>query len=507
METTLFNGNFNNEPKTSRSVRKALGAAIGDLLNEKVKQQILLAASEVLVNINQHTTSTKVFLNLLQSSKGITLQVKDNATRFNPLEHEAPLLDDDSILLESSRGIGLIKTLSDSVTYAFHEELQMNELSLYWHCKVKGPKRKVLVLDDCEIQQAIYQEQLGPHLELFSTTDPVLADDIILSENIDLIICDLYMPNMNGHEFFKYINKNHNKSIPFIMITSSQNFSDDLYVSSIESGVDEFLTKPVSANAILSTIERIFNRRKIIDDSSRNIINKRITESLAPNIPTSFRHWNVALGSRNTGSGGGDFILHQPSFDSETLLLADIMGHDECAKFFSFAYAGYLRGLLFNSEFCRNTDFLLEVLSNITMNDRVLSHTMLTCCATNLGFDGLVSVSTAGHPAPLLVTSDSVNKVASSGIMLGILEHAEYSKTQFTLHSGQRLLMFTDGLFDSVKIGGSREALEQDLHKILMSTINLPIEIALDKLFQTFDEHNAEYPNDDVLAVLIEPKH
>ena len=506
MGIILFEGCFEREEKTPRFVRHALETVIKTIVSDKIKNQILLVATEVLVNIYQHTVCTQIHVSLLKDKQGFILHIKDNANQFNLLEIDEVILDDESILLESSRGVGLIKNQSDKVSYVYNNQKKLNELTIYWNAQHRFNNRNVLILDDCDIQIEIYKEQLGFDVQLFCANDPVKADQMIAAENIDIIICDLYMPKMNGLEFFTYINKNYKKNIPFIMITSDDNSADALYLSALKSGVDEFLTKPVNREVILSSIEIVFARRQIIDSNLRNIINSKISESLAPNIPSSFRDWNLALGYRNTGNGGGDFILHQSNIDSETIVLADVMGHDECSKFFSFAFAGYLRGLLFNPEFCHNSNFLLEILSNTTMTDKVFSQTMLTCCVVNLSSDNKISVSTAGHPPPLLITKNSIEPVATSGIMLGILENAEYDKTDFVLNAEERLLIYTDGLFDSVQQGHSRDAFREQLYSSLLSSMDECIEIALDNLLQIFDENNQGKPTDDVLLGLIENK-
>ena len=506
MSITLFKGQFDRGDKTPRFVRHALETVIKNLVSDKTKNQILLVATEVLVNICQHSLCTEIYVTLLKDKQDFTLHIKDNATQFNLLEMEEVALDDDSILLESSRGIGLIKSQSDHLSYVYNDAAKLNELTLYWGAQHRFKSRNVLILDDSDIQLEIYQEQLGSEVQVFATTNPVTADEIFATEAIDIIICDLYLPNMNGLEFFSYINKTYKKSVPFIMITSCENNNDGLYFATINSGVDEFLTKPTSGEVILSTIEKVFARRQIIDSNLRNIINSKISESLAPNVPSNFKYWDLALGFRNTGNGGGDFILHQSNVDSETLLLADVMGHDECSKFFSFAFAGYLRGLLFNPELCHNSNYLLEILSNTALTDKVFSQTMLTCCVVNLGLANKVSVSTAGHPPPLLITKDEIKPIATSGIMLGILEHAEYEQTNIVLQPEQRLLIYTDGLFDSVHKDSSRDELHKALYDSLMATMDKDIESALDNLLHIFDEINQGQPTDDVLIGLIEGK-
>ena len=68
--------------------------------------------------------------------------------------------------------------------------------------------------------------------------------------------------------------------------------------------------------------------------------------------------------SRHTGRGGGDLLLHQSGNDRFQLMLADIMGHDDSAKFFAHAYGGYLRSMMHAIGTDDDPAQLLEQLSN-----------------------------------------------------------------------------------------------------------------------------------------------
>ncbi|MBA4371412.1 MAG: hypothetical protein C0402_00975 [Thermodesulfovibrio sp.] len=69
---------------------------------------------------------------------------------------------------------------------------------------------------------------------------------------------------------------------------------------------------------------------------------------------------------------------------------------------------------------------------------------------------GSVRVASAGHPPFLWITGDEVKETSLlSGPPLGILP-LEYPSTTIQLNPGDRLLLFTDGLFDAQDPGGER---------------------------------------------------
>jgi sigma-B regulation protein RsbU (phosphoserine phosphatase) len=64
--------------------------------------------------------------------------------------------------------------------------------------------------------------------------------------------------------------------------------------------------------------------------------------------------------------------------------------------------------------------------------------------------------SAAGHP-PLLLwrrAARTLLELNESGLLLGVRPSEEYAQTEFTLETGDRLLVYTDGLVEAVNARG-----------------------------------------------------
>lgn len=68
----------------------------------------------------------------------------------------------------------------------------------------------------------------------------------------------------------------------------------------------------------------------------------------------------------------------------------------------------------------------------------------------------------AGHPYPLLVSSDSVRRLAEGGAVLGLFPDGQYQDSTVGLRSGDRLLLFTDGITEASAAEG-REFGEENI--------------------------------------------
>lgn len=80
---------------------------------------------------------------------------------------------------------------------------------------------------------------------------------------IDLIILDIALPDGNGLEFFENIIKNLN--IPTIFLTAKD--EEDYIVKGLNTGAEDYITKPFSTKELLARVNKIllrYNKEKII---------------------------------------------------------------------------------------------------------------------------------------------------------------------------------------------------------------------------------------------------
>ena len=94
--------------------------------------------------------------------------------------------------------------------------------------------------------------------DVIAETDPLNVIPIIESRNIDLILCDIYMPQMNGLELLEIITQTF-PQIPVIMITATNDVKTAL--KAIELGAYEFITKPPDIDRLFLTINRALEKR------------------------------------------------------------------------------------------------------------------------------------------------------------------------------------------------------------------------------------------------------
>jgi DNA-binding response OmpR family regulator len=91
----------------------------------------------------------------------------------------------------------------------------------------------------------------------------------------DLVISDVMMPDMNGHELCRRIRKDaHLSHIPVLMLTARH--TEDSKLEGLQVGADDYMTKPFNPNILALRIQRLI-------ELGRQRLNSRRQADLTPN--------------------------------------------------------------------------------------------------------------------------------------------------------------------------------------------------------------------------------
>lgn len=84
------------------------------------------------------------------------------------------------------------------------------------------------------------------------------------AENYDAVVLDIMMPKVDGITVLKTIRENGN-SIPVIMLTAKSELDDKIV--GLDSGADDYLTKPFEVKELLARLRAITRRKENITDN------------------------------------------------------------------------------------------------------------------------------------------------------------------------------------------------------------------------------------------------
>ena len=112
-------------------------------------------------------------------------------------------------------------------------------------------KRKILVVDDVELNRAILAELFHDAYEVLEAENGLQALELLEEhhEDVLVVLLDVIMPVMDGFEMLRNMAlRQWRERIPVVLITSEN--SDDALLRGYELGVSDIINKPFNPNIV-----------------------------------------------------------------------------------------------------------------------------------------------------------------------------------------------------------------------------------------------------------------
>lgn len=167
---------------------------------------------------------------------------------------------------------------------------------------------------------------------------------------------------------------------------------------------------------------------------------------------------------------GGDFFDAVNTEDGLAVVLADVAGKGVSAALL----ASTLQGMIYSQLVARTP--LPEIVSsaNRFLTSKHIGEKYATVVIARLRRDGELEFVNCGHVPPLFVCGGEVIRPAHGNLPVGLLADASYESDRYSLHSGDRLVLVTDGVTEAENAEGEffdNERLEVAARKGTMNDI------------------------------------
>ncbi|MEZ6838620.1 two-component system response regulator RssB [Pseudomonas aeruginosa] len=382
----------------------------------------------------------------------------------------------------------------------------------------------LLIIDDDEV----VRESLAAYLEdsnfkVLQALNGLQGLQIFESEQPDLVICDLRMPQIDGLELIRRIRQTASET-PIIVLSGAGVMSDA--VEALRLGAADYLIKPLEDLAVLEhSVRRALDRAYLRVENQRyrdkleaanrelqaslNLLQedqnagRQVQMNMLPVTPWSIEGLEFSHRIIPSLYLSGDFVDYFRVDERRVAFyLADVSGHGASSAFVAVLLKFMTTRLLYESR--RNgtlPEFKpSEVLAHI---NRGLINTKLGKHVTMLG--GVIDLeknsltySIGGHlPLPVLFVEGQASYLEGRGLPVGLFDDATYDDRVMELPPSFSLSLFSDGILDVLPGATLKE-----------KEASLPEQVAaaggtLDGLRQVFGLANlAEMPDDIALLVL-----
>ncbi|HDQ4582841.1 TPA: response regulator [Pseudomonas aeruginosa] len=382
----------------------------------------------------------------------------------------------------------------------------------------------LLIIDDDEV----VRESLAAYLEdsnfkVLQALNGLQGLQIFESEQPDLVICDLRMPQIDGLELIRRIRQTASET-PIIVLSGAGVMSDA--VEALRLGAADYLIKPLEDLAVLEhSVRRALDRAYLRVENQRyrdkleaanrelqaslNLLQedqnagRQVQMNMLPVTPWSIEGLEFSHRIIPSLYLSGDFVDYFRVDERRVAFyLADVSSHGASSAFVTVLLKFMTTRLLYESR--RNgtlPEFKpSEVLAHI---NRGLINTKLGKHVTMLG--GVIDLeknsltySIGGHlPLPVLFVEGQASYLEGRGLPVGLFDDATYDDRVMELPPSFSLSLFSDGILDVLPGATLKE-----------KEASLPEQVAaaggtLDGLRQVFGLANlAEMPDDIALLVL-----
>ncbi|MBQ6781139.1 MAG: response regulator transcription factor [Treponema sp.] len=125
--------------------------------------------------------------------------------------------------------------------------------------------RVLLVEDEERLSQALVEIFKKNRINIDAVLDGTSALEYAHNGNYDVLILDVMLPGMDGITLLKTLRAEHN-SVPIILLTAKDDVADR--VQGLDSGADDYLTKPFATEELLARVRALSRRRGEIKSDS-----------------------------------------------------------------------------------------------------------------------------------------------------------------------------------------------------------------------------------------------
>jgi len=174
----------------------------------------------------------------------------------------------------------------------------------------------------------------------------------------------------------------------------------------------------------------------------------KIQRGLLPKNDLVTAGWITSYSYIPAGPVSGDYcdiIEFKDGTESLLFLLGDVSGKGVAASLLMSHMRAMFHSLI---SIDLKVNSLVEKANRLFTESTVLSHFATLVCgkANSLGE---VEICSAGHNPPLLVRSNEVIKISSTGIPIGLFCNSKYESKCLTVDNNDTLFLYSDGLTES----------------------------------------------------------
>jgi sigma-B regulation protein RsbU (phosphoserine phosphatase) len=380
--------------------------------------------------------------------------------------------------------------------------------------------------DDCSARLLLstYLKKWGHRV--IETTNGREAWQYLQSHPVHFVISDWLMPHLDGLELCRRIRENNFPHYIYTILLTAKNDKDEI-TRGIESGADDFVTKPFNANEFNARIragQRILDLERKLEDrnhalSRANAVIRKdleaaaeLQESLLPEPSQTINGlYFESLFLPCAFVAGDIFNFFRLDDHRVGFYQLDVAGHGIPAAMLSITLSKILATPNFGYDGSKNNREITDGQSpakRITDLNRQFYSTEISMRHFTMVYGEVdtrsnkIKISQAGHPSPILMNQSGA-KLAPviGGFPVGLQLDIEYEESEFDFNPGDRLIIYSDGVTECLNPHEQQYSLSR-LTRRLRRIRHLPLAEVLRRLKSSLNSWRGGDQFDDDISVL-----
>lgn len=392
--------------------------------------------------------------------------------------------------------------------------------------------RILIVDDDADMRRLLLRTLQRWGYDVVSAADGVEAWEHLQNESISFVITDWIMPKLDGLGLCRRIREARLARYIYIILLTAKNSKDEL-IKGMEAGADDFLIKPFNAGEFKVRIragERIVTLESNLEEQNKKLQDaySRIREDLDAAVKMQR---GLLPSSALTVSGfrfewifvpchfvaGDIFNFFQLNEHRVGFYILDVAGHGIPAAMLSVTLSKVLSPI--SSQGSPLMRFFsdpphydvatpaeaVHALNQMFQSDDDAMHYFTMVYGIVDARSARTILTQAGHPSPVYQPKGGrAELLGTGGFPVGMLPDAKYDEQHLTLHPGDRLFLYSDGITECT--GKNGELFSRDrLITLLEEWRDRPLQDVTAGIQQTLERwRGSDEFEDDVTLLALE---
>jgi sigma-B regulation protein RsbU (phosphoserine phosphatase) len=315
---------------------------------------------------------------------------------------------------------------------------------------------RVLLVDDAKANLDILVEGLKSDHKLSLALNGETALQIAARTPPDLVLLDIVMPGLDGYEVCRRLRQMpETAEVPIMFLSSLEEVQNK--TRGFEAGANDYLTKPFEMLEVKARVRSLLKAKAYSDTVKEQIASElRVAREIQMGmLPHDFaaveQAYPVSFGAvlEPAREVGGDLYgICAAAPERLVIFLGDVSGKGIPASMFMVRAISLARLL---SREIAEPERILARLNDELAADNPSGMFVTFLCGVFEPLSGRLTLANAGHCRPVLLPDREAPRwaVRNLGTALGFEPGLEFERTELTLHRGDALICYTDGVSEA----------------------------------------------------------